>query len=250
MTRRGIAVLELFALPVLLVAAWWVFSASSTSVFFPPLSTILDALWAWLPSGWAEDIVPSVVNLLSGYAIAVVAGVSLGVLLGRVQVLGLMFAPVLEFARSIPPAAILPLFILAMGPTDTMRISVIAFGSVWPTLLSTIDGVRGIDPAVIDTTRVYRTSRLRRIFKVFLPAASPLILAGMKTSLAFAIILVVVSEMLASTRGIGYFITSSQQYFNLPDLWAGTIVMGLLGYLLSELFFFVERRILAWKGEI
>lgn len=250
MRNRSLSIVELFALPMLIIAAWWVLSANSTSVFFPPLSTIAEALVAWVPEGWVTDIIPSLINLLSGYAIAVVAGVTLGVLLGRVQVLFLMFSPVLEFARSIPPAAVLPMFILALGPTDAMRISVIAFGSVWPTLLSTIDGIRGIEPSIIDTTRIYRTSRVRRIFKVFLPAASPLILAGMKTSLAFAIILVVVSEMLASTHGIGYFIIASQQYFNVPDLWAGTIVMGLLGYLLSEVFFFVERRLLAWKGDI
>ncbi|MFC6704277.1 ABC transporter permease [Flexivirga alba] len=136
-----------------------------------------------------------------------------------------------------------------MGPTDRMRILVIAVGSVWPTLLATIDGVRGIDPGVLDVTRIFRTSRLRKLFKVLLPAASPLILAGVKTSLAFSIILVVVSEMLASTAGIGYFISSSQQYFNLPSMWAGTIAMGVLGYLLSEIFFTVERRLLAWRDD-
>lgn len=250
MRRYLISLLELAALPALLIAAWWFGSANSTSVFFPPLQTILEALVEWVPEGFAADIVPSLTNLLAGYAIAVVAGVAAGTLLGRNRLLGVAFSPIVEFARAIPPAALLPFFILAMGPTSGMRITVIAVGAVWPTLLSTIDGMRGIEPGVIDVTRVYKTSPVRKIFRVFLPAASPLILAGMKTSLAFAIILVVVSEMLASTEGIGFFIFSSQQYFNLPDLWAGTIVMGLLGYLLSELFFFIERRLLAWKGDI
>lgn len=249
MTRRIVSVIELFALPVILVAAWWFASRNSTSVYFPPLQTIFEALRAWLPDGFARDIVPSVVNLLAGYALAVFVGVCAGMLLGRVRALEVAFSPLIHFARSIPPAALLPFFILAMGATDRMRITVIAVGSLWPTLLSTIDGVRGIEPGVIDVTRIYQTSRVRRILRVFLPAASPLILAGMKTSLAFAIILVVVSEMLASTQGIGHFIFASQQYFNLPDLWAGTIAMGVLGYLLSEVFFAVERRLLAWKGD-
>jgi ABC-type nitrate/sulfonate/bicarbonate transport system permease component len=125
---------------------------------------------------------------------------------------------------------------------------VITVGSVWPTLLATVDGIRGIDPGILDVTRIYRVSPIRKLFKVYLPAASPLILAGMKTSLAFSIILIVVSEMLASTRGIGFFILSSQQYFDLPNLWAGTIVMGVLGYLLSEILLAVERKLLAWKA--
>jgi ABC-type nitrate/sulfonate/bicarbonate transport system permease component len=249
MSRRIRSLAELSALPIVLVALWWAISANSTSVFFPPLPDILKALVDWAPTGLREDVLPSLRNLLLGYALAVLVGVAVGTLLGRVRLLGVAFSPILEFSRSIPPAALLPFFILAMGPNDRMRIAVIAVGSLWPTLLATVDGIRGIEPAVLDTARIYRISRRRRLFKVYLPAASPLILTGMKTTLAFSVILVVVSEMLASTHGIGYYIISSQQYFNLPDLWAGTIVMGLLGYLLSEIFFAVERRLLAWKGD-
>ena len=244
---RGI--LERCAVPVVLVLGWWLLARNSTSVYFPPLGNILTSLREWLSSGFVGDVVPSLRNLLLGYVIAVVVGVLLGVLLGRVRAAEYSVAPILHFFRSIPPAALLPLFILAMGPTTAMRVSVIAFGSVWPTLLATIDGVRGVDPVTLDVTRIYRTSRLRRLFRVLIPAASPLILAGMKTSLAFSIILVVVSEMMASTEGIGFFISSSQQYFNLPALWAGTIVMGVIGYVLSEIFFVSERRLVRWKGD-
>lgn len=248
MARRFYSAIQLIALPIVLIAAWWFGSASSTSVFFPPLTTSLKALADWIPEGFRNDIVPSVVNLLAGYGFAVVAGIGIGILLGRIRTLELIFAPLIEFARSIPPVVLLPFFILAMGPTDRMRILVITVGSVWPTLLATVDGIRGIDPGILDVTRIYRVSPIRKLFKVYLPAASPLILAGMKTSLAFSIILIVVSEMLASTRGIGFFILSSQQYFDLPNLWAGTIVMGVLGYLLSEILLAVERKLLAWKA--
>ncbi|QDQ96073.1 ABC transporter permease [Tomitella fengzijianii] len=248
MSRRMVTLLQMFALPILLIAAWWIISINASSLYFPSLNTILANLGDWLTSGgFVDDVIPSVVNLLVGYALAVLGGIAFGMLIGRVRVLETAFNPIITFARSIPPAAILPFFILAMGATDWMRITVIAVGSVWPTLLATIDGVRGLDPLVEDVTRIYKTSRMRRIFKVLLPAASPLILAGMKTSLAFSIILVVVSEMMASTQGIGHYIFSSQQYFDMPGLWAGTIAMGVLGYLLSEIFFAVERRVLAWK---
>lgn len=242
-------VLERFTLPVVLILGWWLVSLNSTSVYFPPLPKILSSLSEWLPKGLANDILPSLRNLLLGYAIAVVLGVAVGIALGRVHALEYAVAPILHLFRSVPPAALLPLFILAMGPTTAMRVAVIAFGSLWPTLLATIDGIRGVDPLTLDVTRIYRTSRLRRLFRVLIPAASPLILAGMKTSLAFSIILVVVSEMMASTQGIGFFIFSSQQYFNLPALWAGTIVMGVIGYVLSEIFFLAEHRLIRWKGD-
>lgn len=248
MTRRLRGTVERFALPVLLIIAWWAVARGSTSVYFPPVGEIIGALREWLPQGWRTDILPSVRNLLVGYVLAVVIGVGLGVFLGRVRLAEAAIAPVLHLMRSIPPASLLPLFILAMGPTPTMRVSVIAFGAVWPTLLATIDGIRGVEPLALDVTRVFRTSAPRRLFRVLIPAASPLVLAGMRTSLAFAVILVVVSEMMAATEGIGYFITYSQQYFNLPGLWAGTVVMGLIGYLVSELFFVSERRLLRWRG--
>lgn len=242
-------VVERGALPLVLVIGWWLLARDSTSVYFPPLGKIFASLFEWLPDGVAADILPSLRNLLLGYVLAVVVGVLLGVLLGRVRTAEYAVAPILHFFRSVPPAALLPLFILAMGPTTAMRVSVIAFGSLWPTLLATIDGIRGVDPLTLDVTHIYRTSRRRRFFRVLIPAASPLILAGMKTSLAFSIILVVVSEMMASTEGIGFFISSSQQYFNLPALWAGTIVMGVIGYVLSELFFVSERRLIRWNGD-
>jgi sulfonate transport system permease protein len=248
MKLRG-GLVERLALPVVLIVGWWLFARNSTSVYFPPLGDIVASLREWLPTGFATDVLPSMRNLVLGYLIAVVVGVLLGVLLGRVPTAEFAVAPILHFFRSVPPAALLPLFILGMGPTTAMRVSVIAFGSVWPTLLATIDGVRGVDPLTLDVTRIYRTSRARRFFRVLIPAASPLILAGMKTSLAFSIILVVVSEMMASTEGIGFFIFSSQQYFNLPALWAGTIVMGVIGYVLSEIFFVSERRLVRWKGD-
>lgn len=249
MNSRILSIGQKFALPVVLIALWWLIASQSQSVYFPPVPDILRALGEWFGGEFAEDLYLSMSNLLAGYLIAVVVGVGAGLLIGRIRILEVALNPLITFARSIPPAAILPFFILAMGATDWMRISVIAIGSLWPTLLSSIDGIRGIPPEVIDVTKVYKTSLVRKIFKVYLPAASPLILAGMKTSLAFSIVLVIVSEMLASTGGIGHFIFASQQYFDIPGLWAGTVVMGVIGYLLSELFFFAERRILAWSGD-
>lgn len=243
------AIVSRLALPIILILLWWVVAAAAGSVYLPTLDRIWEEFWVWMPEGLTEDILPSLRNLLLGFLLASVVGVLLGTVLGRVRTAEYAVAPLLHLLRSIPPAALLPLFIIALGPTAQMRVSIIAFGAVWPTLLATIDGVRGIDPVTMDVTRVYRTSPLRRFFLVILPAASPLILSGMRTTLAFSVILVVVSEMMASTEGIGYFIVASQGYFNLPGLWAGTVVMGIIGYLVSEIFFFGERRALRWKGE-
>ena len=118
--------------------------------------------------------------------------------------------------------------------------------SIWPVLLNTIDGVTGIDPTLNDTARVYGVSGRQRLLRIVLPAASPQIFAGMRTSLSLALILMVISEMVASTNGIGYFVLQSQRTFAIPEMWSGILLLGILGYVLNAGFMLVERRVLRW----
>jgi ABC-type nitrate/sulfonate/bicarbonate transport system permease component len=129
---------------------------------------------------------------------------------------------------------------------NSMKVFIIAFVCVWPILLNTIDGVRGIDPTLADTTRVYGVPSGDRVWRVMLPAASPQIFAGMRTSLSLALILMVISEMVASTNGIGYFVLQSQRTFAIPEMWSGILLLGILGYVLNGIFALIERRVLRW----
>ena len=125
-----------------------------------------------------------------------------------------------------------------------MRVTLIAFGSVWPILLNTIEGTRTVDPVQIDTARAYRLPSHARLWRIVLPAAMPKIFAGVRVSLALAVILMVVSELVASTNGIGYRIQNSQIMFLLTDMWCGIVLLALLGYTLNWLFLKVEDRAL------
>ena len=127
-----------------------------------------------------------------------------------------------------------------------MKVFIIAFVCVWPVLLNTIDGVGGVDPTLRETSRVYGVPRRDAILRVMLPAASPQIAAGMRTSLSLALILMVISEMVASSNGIGYFVLQSQRSFAIPEMWSGIILLGILGYLFNAVFLLLERRTLAW----
>ena len=127
-----------------------------------------------------------------------------------------------------------------------MRIVLIAFGSVWPILLNTIEGTRTVDPVQLDTARHSVAARMRCLWRIVLPAAMPKIFAGIRVSLALAVILMVVSELVASTNGIGYRIQNAQIMFLLTDMWCGIVLAGLLGYALNWLFLKVEDRALDW----
>ncbi|MFW5470230.1 ABC transporter permease [Knoellia sp. CPCC 206435] len=237
-------------LPAVLVALWWFTSANSTSFYFPPLSTILTEFRAlWIFENVPTQIVPSLVRLAAGFAIAVVGGVALGLLLGSVRWLEEATRPIIEFLRATPGVAVLPIMMLILGIGTSMKIGIIALVSAWPILLNTIDGVRSVEPVLRDVSRSYRLSRWDRIRYITLPTAMPQIFAGARTALAIGVVAMVISEMVGTPGGMGYFILSSQREFNIPAMWTGIIALGIVGYLLNKLFGLVENRVLSWhKG--
>lgn len=235
-------------LPVVVVVLWWVLSAGSQSFYYPPLSTIVHTLGkVWLHGDRIKsDVLPSIARLLIGYVIAAVVGIAVGVVVGTVRWLRIAVEPVLEFLRAVPPPVMAPVLLLVVGIGSTTKVAIIATGCVWPILLNTVQGVRSVDPIQTETARCYGIHGAARLRQVLLPAAAPRISAGLRQSLSIAIILMVISEMMASTGGIGYQIVRFQRTFAIPEMWSGIIVLGILGIVLSALYRVAERRVLSW----
>ncbi len=247
MTRRTLAAGLEIAVPLAALAAWWLASSDSDSFYFPPLSEILTTFAdTWLLERVGSDVVPSLARLLAGFALAVVVGVAGGLLLGMSPAARRTTGPIVEFLRAIPPPALIPAAIVVLGVGDVMKVVIIATACVWPILLNTIDGVAGVETTLLDTARSYRIRPADRLRHVILPAALPQIFAGMRTSLSIALIVMVVSEIVASTNGIGFFILESQSSFAIPEMWSGILLLGILGYVLNLGFTRVERRMLRW----
>ncbi|MFE5211471.1 ABC transporter permease [Streptomyces sp. NPDC056600] len=246
-TRVLRRLLFVVALPAVLLALWWFASADSTDVYRPPLRTVLAAFPdVWNAERLRADLVPSLVRLLSGYALAAVAGVALGTLIGSYRKVRAFCEPVLEFLRAVPPPVLVPVIMLFAGIGDGMKIVVIAVGCVWPVLLNTVEGVRAVDAVMTDTSRSYGITGAARLRYLVLPSASPQIFAGLRQSLSIGIILMVISEMFAASNGLGFAVVQFQRGFAIADMWTGILVLGLLGFLLSVLFQLVERRVLSW----
>ena len=239
-----------------LIVVWQILAVRAGSIFLPPPSDILvrsAELWLsgpanhlFLSDAVFHDIVPSVWRLLLGWCVAVALGVLLGVAIGLSRSIADFLNVPLQFLRSIPGPAMVPIFIILFGTESAMRVILIAFGSIWPVLLNTIDGIETVDPLLVDTARVFGLPRAARLARIMVPGASPKIFAGMRVSLALAVILMVVSELVASTNGIGYRIQTAQIMFLLTDVWSGIALLAMLGYALNWLFLKFENWALAW----
>ena len=245
-SRLGRLVLPL-VLPAALIALWWWTSSGSTTFFFPPLSRIVKSLEDdWLFEQVGTDLVPSLTRFTVGYVLAVASGIGLGVLIGLAPRVRRASLPVIEFLRSIPPPLMLPFVLVVIGIGDNSKIALIVLGAVWPVLLNTVDGVRGVDPLMLDVARSFGLGRATRIRRVMLPAASPKIVAGMRTALSIGLILMIISEMVASSNGLGFRVLSAQRSFDSPGTYAGVIVIGVVGLVVNFGFLVVEARIMRW----
>jgi ABC-type nitrate/sulfonate/bicarbonate transport system permease component len=200
----------------------------------------------WLAERIGTDVVPSFGRFAAGYVLAVVVGIGLGVLIGSSPSLRRATQPVTEFVRAIPPPLLLPLAIVTIGIGNDSKIAVIALGALWPVLLNTVDGVRSVDGELLDAARAFRLGRRHRVTHVVLPSAGPKIAVGMRTALAVALILMVISEMQGSTNGLGFRVLDAQRNFDSAGTYAGVLVIGVIGLLVNVAFLAGERRALRW----
>jgi ABC-type nitrate/sulfonate/bicarbonate transport system permease component len=254
--RRAAGILGKWIVFAGFVAVWQVVTTLAEAPYFPTPLTIGETmadLWLsgpasqlWLSDAVFHDVVPSLLRLLGGWAAAGVVGVVLGLVLGRSDTLNDYFSPTVSFLRSVPPPALLPVFLVLFPIGTPMQLATIVFGVVWPVLLNTIDGAHTLDETVVETTRSMRLSKPRFLTTVVLPAALPKIFAGLRVSLSLALILMVISELVGSTNGIGYQMILAQRNFSLPEMWAGIVLLGILGYVLNVLLLAVQNRVIGW----
>lgn len=231
------------------LAAWELLSIYGVlyPVYFPPVSKIFVALGESLRSGeLIEHYRFSLMRAATGYGVAACLAIILGLIIGYSPVAYNLTEPLTELLRPIPSSAIIPMVILLLGIGDAMKIFIVAWASFWPILINTIEGVRGIDRLLVDTARTFGSTEGEMLRKIIIPAASPQIATGMRISLALALILVVVSEMIAGRNGIGFYILDAERTFRVSEMYAGIFSLAAVGYALNGLFVKLNAKALAW----
>ncbi|MEU8252356.1 ABC transporter permease [Nonomuraea sp. NPDC048916] len=246
---------KIWVIPVVIVV-WELITRALEDTDFPPPTTIVSSMYEMWFSGPAgrlfltddaiDNILPSLGRMFSGWLIAALIGVVLGVLLGRSRVATDYVDALIEFGRAIPPPLLVPFFLVLFHAGLATQLATIVFGVVWPVLLNSIDGAKSVDRTYTETATVFGLSRMQRLRVVVIPAASPKIFAGLRLSLSLALILMVLAELFGSTDGIGYQLLQAQRSFETPAVWATIALLGILGYLVNSLFVLAERRVLTW----
>lgn len=235
-------------MPVVALVIIWIVTTQSPSVFFPPLPSVLESfVTTWFGEGFVTHVLPSLSNLAVGFAIALVVGVGLGLILSALPLAHALVNPYAQFLRALPGVALLPLLIMLMGTNNASKIVLIAFGAVWPILLNTIDGIALIPREQREAVASYRVRPIDIVTRLLLPGAFPRITVGIRLSLSIALVLMVGSEYYGATQGIGFYVLQAKQTFHTDEMWSGVLLLGLIGYVLSMTYGLLERRLLAWK---
>lgn len=240
-----------------LFVLWEVFARATPTVFFPPISVVFEQFVTdWLSGDPGKlflsehfyDTVPvSVGRLLAGWGLAVVVGIVVGTLIGRNAILAGMYNPIIRFFMSLPNAALLPIVFTIFGANSSMNIFLIFLGTVWLIIVNTADGVGGVDKQWLRSARSMHVKGSVLYRNVILPAALPQIMAGLRVSIGIGLILMIISEMYATTAGLGYDVVLFQQTFRYRQMWSAFLVIAILGIVFNLAMNLAEKRMLRWQ---
>lgn len=246
---------KLFKQSIVLIALFLIWEIAPRiglvdEAFFPRFSNVLLAWWEMVKSGeLLTHFSASIIRSISGFSLALVIAIPLGLLIGWYPLTRELLNPVLELFRNTAPLALLPVFILFLGIGETSKISIILFACTWPILLNTIAAVGSVDPLLIKSARSMNISSFKLFYKVILPASVPTMFTGIRMAGSSAILILIAAEMVGATEGLGYLITYSQYNFLIPEMYAGILTISILGLFINYGLLAMERRLSRWKQD-
>ena len=247
---RALWMLGSIGVTALMVLGWQLIANYSgiPPVFLPGPDRAWNALVSGFTTGDLTQLSKATIErMIYGWVLASLAGIVLGAIIGSSKIAREYVAPMLEMVRPVPVSAFMPVVIAFVGLSGGMVLIVIALGSIWPVLLATVHGVSSVEPRLMEVSRSLRLNRLQTLWKISLPNSQPDILAGMRIGLTVALVLAVIGEMLTSESGLGYHVLVAARSFRSADLFAGVILLGLIGLVSNLVLQEIERYMLRWK---
>ena len=219
-----------------------------SELYLPAPTAILATAWEMASGGEiAINLQASLYRILWGFAVGGVLGLGIGLVTGFSRLADAAGTPLIHALYPIPKIALLPLIILWLGIGELPKVTIIALGVFFPVVINTYSGVKNVDPLLIKVAVSYRTSRANIVRKVVLPAALPMIFAGLKLAAGTSLLLLVAAEMIAAKEGIGAMILHYGDLMLTTKLMVGVLVLSLLGLVFNRTLEWVEHRLIPWK---
>lgn len=233
--------------PLVIALALWQWQGHDDSAYYPPPSTWITAVRKlWSSGQLGKAILSTLQGFAMSLAIATLIGAALGALIGFSRLTDRALSPTLEYLRATPPAATLPIAVLLIGYTTSMKIVIVVFTGLWPILLSTRSAARTLKPLLLDTAKSLHLTRWARIRKIVFPSVLPGILLGVRVAAPVALILTLLVEILTQVNGVGALIATSQQNFQSASVYGLVLIAGLFGLLVNALVALLETYVLRY----
>lgn len=239
-------------IPVLVLIIWYTAGVLDklNQALIPTLQTTLSTAGVLISNGSLfTDISVSFGRVLKGFAIGASLGVVIGTLMGLHKPIYNLLSSTVAVLRPIPMMALIPLFILWLGIGEGCKMALIALGSFWSVLLNTIHGIQSVDPKLLEVTTVLEKKRWVVLTQVYLPAALPAIITGLRLGMGTAWACVVAAEMMAASKGVGYMLMFARELSQPDKLMVGVFSIGLVGLLIDKVILFAQKKILWWSAE-
>ncbi|MGW4564329.1 ABC transporter permease [Streptomyces sp. NPDC004561] len=242
---------------VLLVAVLGLWEVLSRAKVIDPFnfsmpSKIWDQIWTWMNHGTAlgslgEQIWYTLYEALLGWGIGVVAGVLLGIALGRIRLLAEVLGPYIKVLNSIPRIVLAPIFLIWFGLGPSSKIASAVVLVFFPVFFNAFQGAREVDRNLVANARILGASDRRVTLQVVIPSATSWIFTSLHVSFGFALIGAIVGEYIGATKGIGLLVAQSQNTFNAAGVYAAMVILAVVALVAEGLLTFAERRIFRWK---
>ncbi len=230
------------------IAAWEIVGRSTSAAFMVPFSETLVRLWQLISTGnFIAQFLDSAKLFLTGFVLALIVGMPLGMLLARVRVLRIGIEPYIMILYATPMVALIPFILSMMGFGFAPKVLVVFLFAIFPVLYNTVEGARSIKPEMIEVARSFRSSEWSLWREVMLPYTLPYTMTGVRQSIGRALVGMVAAEFFLSSTGLGQLIMGASQNFDTGGVFASILVIGLIGVGLMRVGLMIERHFAHWR---
>ena len=231
------------------ILVWWWLAASGLmeKVFMPSPPEVLARVLAWFKDeGLINDVWISTYRVLAGFTLSAVLAIPLGVMIGTYQPMKAMFEPLTDFIRYMPAVAFIPLVMLWIGIDEGSKVAIIFIGTFFQMVLMIAEDIRRVPINQIEAAYTMGATRGEIVARVIIPSAKPALLDTLRVTMGWAWTYLVVAELVAANSGLGYSILRAQRFMQTDKIFAGIILIGLIGLAIDQCFRWLHRKSFPW----